>query len=116
MLQTFVENSPLATVLLDGTGRIITCNASFEQLFGFSFTDVSQRPLQEIMPFDDDRSYGESESPTALDNQLLSRFYRFQRADGGIVDLELFHFPIEVDPRGPMTVTMFEDCLIDIEE
>ncbi len=94
--ESLVQNSPVAIVSLDLEHRIVSCNPTFERLFGYPSEDAVGRPLDELIASDESRTEAEAYTREALDHAVHGIGQRRHR-DGHTVDVEILGVPVVVD-------------------
>jgi PAS domain S-box-containing protein len=107
-LNSLVENSPVAIVVVDVSRKVQLCNRAFESLFGYNLAEVAGRPLDDVVGFG---STGE-----ALEIERNLRAYkqvhlttRRKRRDGSIVDVDLYATPLFSDGKFSGGLGMYLD-------
>ncbi len=96
--QTLVDTSPVAIVTLDQAGRLSSCNAAFEKLFGYTAAEARGQTLDELITTETTRQEALAYTSQALDRPIQA-FGRRQRKDGSEVDVEIFGAPVIVEGK-----------------
>src|SRR5208283_6143248 len=50
MFRSVIETAVYAIIISDGDGNIVSWNRSAEKLFGYSFSEISGKPLNRLIP------------------------------------------------------------------
>jgi sigma-B regulation protein RsbU (phosphoserine phosphatase) len=95
LLDSLLQQSPIAMVINDMDKRITVVNPAFEKLFGYSKEDVIGKRLDDIItppgPAQDAR-----ELSTLIMSLRAAREGQRKRKDGSVVDVEVFSAPVYV--------------------
>ncbi len=97
-LATVIENSPLAIVTLDPSGKVISWNEAAEHLFGWKSVEVVGKRLPAV-PEDRLKFFDENNAALAKGKQIEAMELVGVRADGGSVEVALWAAPLR-DLRG----------------
>jgi PAS domain S-box-containing protein len=95
LLDSLLQQSPIAMVINDMEKRVTVVNPAFEKLFGFSREDAIGNSLDELLASskpDND----EMEFSTLIMKKQAARESRRKRKDGSLVDVEIFTAPFFV--------------------
>ncbi len=96
-LESLVENSPVAVVVMDADERVTDWNPAAAELFGFSADEALGRPIDELVLDDAGRDEGREITREAMTTGRAQRIARRRRKDGTEVDVELMLAPLSVD-------------------
>ena len=107
MLQTLVESSPLAIVVVDGNRKTLLWSPAAERLFGWTADEVMGRDLPYVPPEDVSKM-----RPVRPDRQFAVEKRRV-RKDGGLIDVTLWTSPLQ-DAGGRVIGTL--GILADVTE
>jgi PAS domain S-box-containing protein len=106
-LNSLIQNSPLATIVVGLGNKLAMCNPAFESLFGRRQADVLGRPIEEIVKADPQESASITERLTRRDQVHFATQRR--RSDGTILDVELYAVPLVTDGRVVGALAMYQD-------
>jgi PAS domain S-box-containing protein len=106
--ESLVLNSPVAIVSLNLDYKIVSCNPTFEQLFGYSSEEAVGRSLDELITTEDTRSEAEAYTLQAT-NQPVHGIGRRRRKDGALVDVEILGVPVVVDGDRVGLMALYHD-------
>jgi two-component system sensor histidine kinase/response regulator len=107
-LETLNMNSPVAIVVLDTDGGIVSCNPAFEKLFGYGAGEIVGKNLDALITSPE--LLGEANAYT---KQALGGFVRGigprRRKDGEFVSVELCGVPVVVEGERIGTLAIYHD-------
>ena len=110
--EALVQNSPVAIVTgkMDAGGvlRAISCNPAFEDLFGYTESEIAGSSLDELITSGEELSEAEEYSRQAMDGVVHIYAIR-QRKDGSPVYVELFAVPVRVEADVPLILGLYHD-------
>jgi len=95
LLDSLLQQSPIAMVINDMEKRITVVNPAFEKLFGYPQEQVIGKSLDELLS-PGRRSDNEDELSTLIMKKQTTRESRRRRKDGTLVDVEIFTAPFFV--------------------
>lgn len=95
LLDSLLQQSPIAMVINDMEKRITVVNPAFEKLFGYSQEEAIGRTLEELLS-PTGASEGADELSTLVMKKQTSRESLRRRKDGSLVDVEIFTTPFFV--------------------
>jgi PAS domain S-box-containing protein len=93
--EALVQNSPVAIVVLDNNQKIISCNPSFEKLFGYKYSDILDKNLDSLIVPEESIDEALAYTHQAMEGPVHGVCKR-QHKDGKLVDVELFAVPVIV--------------------
>jgi PAS domain S-box-containing protein len=96
-LESLVEISPVAIVVMDADERVTGWNPAAAQLFGYSPQEAIGRPIDDLVLNEDLRGEGRDVSHKALERGRADRITRRARKDGKLVDVQMMLVPLTVD-------------------
>ena len=95
LLDSLLQQSPIALVINDMEKKITVINPAFEKLFGYSQADVIGKSLDDLLSTS--RTSNETkELSTLIMKKQATRESRRRRKDGTLVDVEIFTAPFFV--------------------
>ncbi len=106
--ETLVLNSPVAIVALDRKENILSCNPTFERLFGYSGADAVGRNLDDLIADEASRSEAVAYTRQALDRPVHGIGQR-RRKDGTLVDVEILGVPVLVEGERVGLMGLYHD-------
>lgn len=93
-LNSLIENSPLAIVVLDAQHSIRICNPAFEKLFGYRQEEIKGLDLDDLLNVPESRPEAETITQRVLDGEAINLGARRRRKDGTMVDVEIHGVPL----------------------
>ncbi|HSS72596.1 MAG TPA: response regulator [Gaiellaceae bacterium] len=96
-LESLVENSPVAVIVMDSDERVTDWNPAAATLFGYSADEALGRPIDDLVIGDADRDEGRKVTREAIATGRAQRITRRRRKDGTPVDVELMLAPLSVE-------------------
>ncbi len=106
--EDLVLNNPIAIVTLDPDHTVVSCNPAFEQLYGYTQTEVIGRKLDELITTEETRAQAQAYTREAV-NQPVHGVGQRRRKDGSLVDVEVFAVPVFVDNQRVGMMGMYHD-------
>jgi len=107
-LETLNQISPVAIVVLDNDGNIVSCNPSFERLFGYASWEIEGENLDALVTsketIGEARLYTE-QARTGVVHGIGKRL----RKDGQLVAVELHGVPVEVYGERVGSLAIYHD-------
>ena len=98
-LESLVENSPVAVIVMDSDERVTDWNPAAAALFGYSAEEALGRPIDDLVLGDAGRDEGREVTREAITTGRAQRITRRRRKDGTPVDVELMLVPLTVKAR-----------------
>jgi PAS domain S-box-containing protein len=96
-LESLVENSPVAVIVMDSDERVTDWNPAAATLFGYSANEALGRPIDDLVLGDAGRDEGREVTQEAIETGRAQRITRRRRKDGTGVDVELMLAPLSVE-------------------
>ena len=96
-LESLVEISPVAIVVMDVDQRVTGWNPAAAQLFGYSPEEAIGRLIDELVLNEDLREEGLDVTHEARERGRADRITRRVRKDGGLVDVQMMLVPLRLD-------------------
>ena len=96
-LESLVEISPVAIVVMDADQRVTGWNPAAAQLFGYSPQEAIGRLIDDLVLNEDLRGEGRDVTHEALERGRVDRITRRVRKDGELVDVQMMLVPLRVD-------------------
>ncbi len=107
-LEVLNQTSPVAIVVLDNDGNIVSCNPAFEDLYGYTASEIIGQNLDILVTSDETR-----EEANAYSQQAMSGFVhgvgKRRRKDGGLVNVELYSVPVIVNGERIGALAIYHD-------
>ena len=96
-LESLVENTPVAVIVMDSDERVTDWNPAAAELFGYSAEEALGRPIDDLVLDDAGRDEGREVTREAMTTGRAKRISRRTRKDGTAIDVELMLVPLMVD-------------------
>jgi len=96
-LESLVEISPVAIVVMDADERVTGWNPAAAQLFGYSAEEAIGRPIDDLVLSEALRGEGQEVTREAVESGRADRITSRVRKDGKLVDVQMMLVPLEVD-------------------
>ena len=96
-LESLVENTPVAVIVMDSDERVTDWNPAAAELFGYSAEEALGRPIDDLVLGDAGRDEGREVTRQAMTTGRAKRITRRTRKDGTAMDVELMLVPLMVD-------------------
>ena len=96
-LDSLVEISPVAIVVMDADERVTGWNPAAAELFGYSPEEAIGRLIDDLVVGGDLREEGRDVTREALEAGRAHRITRRWRKDGALVDVQMMFVPLRVD-------------------
>jgi PAS domain S-box-containing protein len=96
-LESLVEISPVAIVVMDADQRVTGWNPAAAQLFGYSPDEAIGRPIDDLVLNEDLRREGRNVTNEALERGRADRITRRVRKDRKLVDVQMMLVPLKVN-------------------
>jgi PAS domain S-box-containing protein len=108
-LDSLIQKSPLAIVVLDPQHRVQMCNLAFEKLFGYSLAEARGHNVDELIVNEETRREAAGYTGRVLGGESVHFFGRRKRKDGKIVDVECHGVPLLVDGQLTAVYGLYQD-------
>ena len=95
-LESLVEISPVAIVVMDAAQRVTGWNPAAAQLFGYAPQEAIGCLIDDLVLNDNLRGEGRDVTHEALENERADRITRRVRKDGKLVDVQMMLVPLRV--------------------
>jgi PAS domain S-box-containing protein len=96
-LESLVEISPVAIVVMDADQRVTGWNPAAAQLFGYSPQEAIGRLIDDLVLNEDLRGEGRHVTHEALEKDRADRITQRVRKDGETVEVQMMLVPLRVD-------------------
>lgn len=106
--EALVQSSPVAIVLIDNDQKIVSCNPSFEKLFGYEQVEVIGNNIDDMVTTSDTYAEAISYSEEAMERPVHGTGMR-RRKDGNLVHVEIFGVPVIVAGEAVGALGIYHD-------
>ena len=106
--EELVRNSPVAIVTLNTDHNIVSCNPSFERLYGYPEHEIVGGNLDDLITTEDTRSEAVAYTTEAGD-RAVKGIGRRRRRDGSLVDVEVLAVPVVLDGKRVGMMGLYHD-------
>jgi len=107
--KTLVDSNPIAVVILDLDHCIIDGNTAFEELFGYSISEVVGKNLDELIVPKENQWQAKEYSHSVTMGHSIRSIGQRQRNDGTLVDVEIFGVPVIVTGEQNAILALYHD-------
>ena len=107
--ETLFENNPVATLTLDGSHKISSCNPAFENMFGFTLGEFANASGETLILPDDSQAASLALFERARVDGGVHEIVRRRRKDGQILEVELFAVPVVVTDEQLGLLVLYHD-------
>ncbi len=104
-----VSNSPVAIVTLDVHHNVVSCNPTFEKMYGYCEAEVIGRNLDGLITTESTRSEAVANTEEALASRPVKKISQRRRKDGSLVDVEVLGVPVMVNGRRVGLMALYHD-------
>jgi two-component system, sensor histidine kinase and response regulator len=108
-LNSLIENNPLAIVATNNEHVLEICNPAFEKLFGYCRQEIRGRSLIDMLSSDELRTEMECTKEKVEEGSAVHSVTQRKRADGSLVDVEMFAVPIATNGKQSGHLSMYQD-------
>ena len=108
-LNALIENSPLAIVVHDSSGRVQMCNPAFERLFQYRQDEVIGLPLDSLVSSPEIRDEANQLTQRATSGESFHLTTRRRRKDGTLIDVEVHGVPLLVEGKLVGAYGLYQD-------
>jgi len=95
-LEALINSSSFAVVRLDINHLIISCNPAFEELFGYTNTEITGKYLDTLIASDDLLIEASEMSHMVSTGNITRKVSQRMKKDGSLVDVEIVGVPVFV--------------------
>jgi len=95
-LEALINSSSFAVVRLDINHLIISCNPAFEELFGYTNTEITGKYLDTLIASDDLLKEASEMSHMVSTGNITRKVSQRMKKDGSLVDVEIVGVPVFV--------------------
>lgn len=106
--EALILNCPVAIVVLNNEGRIVSCNPAFEELYGYQAKDIIGQALDPLIT----NAEISQEAVQYTQQAYLGRLHKIGqrcRKDGAMVDVEIFGVPVIVEGKQVGAFAIYHD-------
>jgi PAS domain S-box-containing protein len=96
-LESLIEHSGLAIVVLDGKHNIISFNKDFEKLFQYKEAEIAGRNLDDVIAGEECIKDARSYTMESFKGNAIHGTGKRRRKDGSLIDTEFFGVPVIID-------------------
>jgi len=107
--KTLVDSNPVAVVILDLEHKITGCNPAFEELFGYSISEVAGDNLDDLIVPEGVRQQAQQYTQSVVNGKSVRRIAQRQRKDGTLVDVEVLGVPVFVEGEQNAILALYHD-------
>jgi PAS domain S-box-containing protein len=111
-LNTLIEASPLAIMVLDPEENIQLCNPAFERLFQYSKQEVLGRPVHGLLADRELLEEAKEITRRARVGEHIEKVTRRHRKDGTLVDVEVHTVGLIVNGEVAGTLVLYQDISV----
>ncbi len=108
-LESLLENSPVAVVMMDSAERVTDWSPAAAALFGYSPAEALGRPIDELILGEAARDEGREVTREAIATGRAQRITRRWRKDGVPVEVEMLLAPLTVDHERVGFLAVYHD-------
>jgi PAS domain S-box-containing protein len=107
--QELVDNNPVAIVTLNEHHNVVSCNPSFEKLYGYTQGEVVGRNLDDLITTEASRAEAVRYTKQALDQRPVKVISQRRHKDGTLVDVEVLGVPVIVNGKRVGLMALYHD-------
>ena len=108
-LNSLIQTSPVAIVVLDPESKLQMCNPAFESLFRYKESDIVGRSIEEIVGSREREDELKKIVQRMSERREIHLTTQRKRSDGSVVDVELDAVPLIADDRIAGFLGMYQD-------
>jgi two-component system, NtrC family, sensor kinase len=108
-LNTLIEASPLAIVVLDKDERILMSNIAFRELFLYSNDEIQGSGLNDLIIPEDLIGEARGFAEECLNGKSVQGVTRRRRKDGTIVDVQIYATPLIIQDTPQGIIALYQD-------
>ena len=106
------QSTPMAVTMLDENGDVVEINKGFEELFGFTLSELKGRSLNEFIVPQELETEGNDLNSIISNNKIIRIETARKRKDGGLVSVIIYGVPVYLEDQ---TIGIF-GVYVDITE
>ncbi len=107
--QELVDNNPVAIVTLNEHHNVVSCNPSFEELYGYTQEEVVGRNLDDLITTEASRAEAVRYTQQALEQRPVKVISQRRHKDGTLVDVEVLGVPVIVNGKRVGLMALYHD-------
>ncbi len=107
--QELVDNNPVAIVTLNEHHDVVSCNPSFEKLYGYTQAEVVGRNLDDLITTEASRAEAVRYTKQALEQRPVKVISQRRHKDGTLVDVEVLGVPVIVNGKRVGLMALYHD-------
>ena len=107
--EVLVSHSPVAIVVLNPDHRILSCNPAFEQLYGYTQSEITGQNLDDLITTEETRREAVSYTVQVSENRPVQGVGRRRRKDGTLVEVEILAVPVVLDGERVALMALYHD-------
>jgi len=107
--QELVDNNPVAIVTLNEHHDVVSCNPSFEKLYGYTQVEVVGRNLDDLITTEASRAEAVRYTKQALEQRPVKVISQRRHKDGTLVDVEVLGVPVIVNGKRVGLMALYHD-------
>ncbi len=107
--ESVVLNSPVAIIVIDFDGNVVSWNPAAEDLFGYTQDEVLGRDLDSLITTEALHAEAVTFSQQTMENALVRAVTQRKRKDGSLVDVEVSGVPVIVEGRRIGGLAIYHD-------
>jgi PAS domain S-box-containing protein len=107
-LETLNQTSPVAIVVLDNAGNIVSCNPAFERLFGYAAWEIQGKNLDGLITSKETIDEAKAYTQQTM-NGVVHGIGKRCRKDGQLVSVELHGVPVVVSGERVGALAIYHD-------
>jgi two-component system NarL family sensor kinase len=108
-LRALLENSPIATVVLDAQHFFTMCNPAFERLFQYTPKQLVSATLDELIAAPEQAVEAAQLTRQVLQGDKVHTLAQRRRRDGMIVDVEIYGIPLMIEDELTGVCALYQD-------
>ena len=108
-LNSLIQTSPVAIIVLDPESKLQMCNPAFESLFRYKESDIVGRSIEEILGSDEREDELKKIVQRMSERNEIHLTTQRKRSDRSVVDVELYAVPLVADDRIAGFLGMYQD-------
>ncbi|MBC8507059.1 MAG: response regulator [Anaerolineales bacterium] len=113
--ETLVDSNPVAVVILDLDHQIIGCNPAFEELFGYSISEVIGENIDDLIVPKEEIQQAQQYTKSVVDGESIRSVAQRQHKDGSLLDVEVLGVPVMVEGKQNAILALYHDISMLIQ-